>query len=470
MKFLSPTTLLAALLSTTLLNAQAADSGQQALIARGKYLATAGDCQACHRTREDANKLPLSGGYVIDSPMGAIISSNITPSKQYGIGNYTEAQFAAAVRDGIRADGANLYPAMPYTAYRGLSDADIHAIYAYVMEGVPPVEEAVPPTNLTFPFSQRWLMKGWNLLFLHGQPAVSQPVAEDKVARGKYLVDTLGHCGSCHTPRNVLMAESGSRYLGGGSVGGWYAPNITSDTVSGIGTWSEDELMQYLRSGHVEGKGQAAGGMAGAIEHSFRHLQDNDLHAIVAYLKTIPALREAGQIQQRSAVAGNTQALPTSLEPLIDRSPTAMTNSSSVDGAQLYEGACASCHQPNGKGTADQFYPSLTNNSAVGDVRADNLVMAIADGVHRDTNDYKVSMPAFGEQMNNEQIAAVSNFVLQHFGYQGISVTAQKVQELRQGGPAPLLIQAMPYLMAAGAILALLVLLLIVRLFRRRKT
>jgi D-sorbitol dehydrogenase (acceptor) len=469
MKLFSLSTLLAALLSTTLLNAQAADGDQQALVARGKYLATAGDCQACHRTREDADKLPLSGGYVIDSPMGAIISSNITPSKQYGIGNYNEAQFAAAVRDGIRADGAHLYPAMPYTAYRGLSDADIHAMYAYFMQGVQPVEEAVPPTKLAFPFNQRWLMMGWNLLFLHGQPAASQPVAEDKVARGKYLVDTLGHCGSCHTPRNVLMAESGSQYLGGGSVGGCYAPNITSDAVSGIGGWSEDELVQYLRSGHVAGKGQAAGGMAEAVEHSFRHLQDDDLHAMAAYLKTVPALREAGQTQPRSALPGNPQALPTSLEPLIDRSPTAMTDSSSVDGAQLYEGACASCHQPSGKGTADQFYPSLTHNSAVGDVRADNLVMAIVDGVHRDTNDYKVSMPAFGEQMNNEQIAAVSNFVLQRFGNQGVSVTAQKVQVLRQGGPAPLLIKAMPYLMAAGAIVALLVLLLIVRLFRRRR-
>jgi D-sorbitol dehydrogenase (acceptor) len=190
---------------------------------------------------------------------------------------------------------------------------------------------------------------------------------------------------------------------------------------------------------------------------------------MAAYLKTVPALREAGQTQQRSSAAGNPQALPSTLEPLIDRSPTAMTDSSSGDGAQLYEGACASCHQPNGKGTADQFYPSLTHNSAVGDVRADNLIMAIVDGVHRDTNDYKVSMPAFAEQMNNEQIAAVSNFVLQRFGNQGVSATVQKVQALRQGGPAPLLIKAMPYLMAGGAIVGVLIVLLIVRVSRKRK-
>lgn len=256
LRSLTLTALLGALLSTTTYAA----AGDQALLDRGKYLATAGDCQACHRTSKDAEKLPLSGGYVIDSPMGAIISSNITPSRQYGIGNYTEAQFASALRDGVRADGANLYPAMPYTAYRGLSDADIHALYAYFMGAVQPVDEPVPATRLAFPFNQRWLMKGWNLLFLHAQPAPSQPTAEDPLARGRYLVDTLGHCGSCHSPRNVLMAESASQYLGGGSVGGWYAPNITSDAVSGIGSWSQDELAQYLRSGHADGKGQAAGG------------------------------------------------------------------------------------------------------------------------------------------------------------------------------------------------------------------
>lgn len=467
MNFPTLGTLLAAVLATAMTGAQAADS-DQALIARGKYLATAGDCQACHRTPDDAVKLPLSGGYIIESPMGAIVSSNITPSKQHGIGNYSEAQFAAAVRDGIRADGANLYPAMPYTAYRGLSDADIHAMYAYFMHGVQPVEESVPPTRLAFPFNQRWLMKGWNLLFLQGEPAAAQPASEDKLAQGKYLVDTLGHCGSCHTPRNVLMAESGSQYLGGGSVGGWYAPDITSDPISGIGGWSEDELVQYLRSGHVNGKGQAAGGMAEAVEHSFRHLQDSDLHAMAAYLKTVPALRDAGQTQPRFAMQGNPQVQPSTLEPLVDRSQAAMANGSSVDGAQLYEGACASCHQPNGKGTADQFYPSLTHNTAVGDIRADNLVMAIVEGVHRETNDYKVSMPAFGEEMNNEQIAAVTNFVMTRFGNPDVSVTAQRVQQLRQGGAVPLLVRAMPYLLVAGAIAAVLVALLLALWWRRR--
>ena len=469
MKILTLSTLLTALLMTGLGNAQAADSDQQALVARGKYLATAGDCQACHRTADSADKLPLSGGYVIDSPMGAIVASNITPSKQYGIGNYSEAQFASAVRDGVRADGANLYPAMPYTAYRGLSDADIHALYTYFMQGVQPVEQATEPTQLAFPFNMRWLMKGWNLLFLHGAPADSQAAPQDTLARGKYLVDTLGHCGSCHTPRNVLMAESGSQYLGGGAVGGWYAPNITSDAVSGVGNWSEDELVQYLRSGHVDGKGQAAGGMAEAVEHSFRHLQDDDLHAMAAYLKTVPAIREQGQKQQRSTLPGNAAQLPASLEPLPERSPTAMSDGTSVDGAQLYAGACASCHQPDGKGTAEQFYPSLSFNSAVGDSRPDNLVMAIVQGVHRKTNDYTVSMPAFADELNNEQIAAVSNYVLQHFGNSTVSVNAQQVQQLRQGGPAPLLIKAMPYLLGLGAVVALLVLWGAARWWRRRR-
>lgn len=179
-------------------------------------------------------------------------------------------------------------------------------------------------------------------------------------------------------------------------------------------------------------------------------------------------MREAGQTVQRSAVQGNAQSLPSTLEPLPPRTPAAMTDGSSVDGARLYSGACASCHQPNGKGTADQFYPSLMNNSVVGDVRADNLVMAIVDGVHRDTNDYKVSMPAFGEEMNNDQIAAVSNYVLEHFGNQGVSVTARKVQELRNGGPAPLLIKAVPYLLGLGAVVGLLLVIAIGLWWRRR--
>lgn len=464
MKKLILTALLAGIASTVTGLSQAADNA--ALIQQGKYLATAGDCQACHRTREDATKLPLSGGYVIQSPMGAIISSNITPSKSHGIGNYTEAQFTRAVRDGIRADGANLYPAMPYTSYRGLSDADMHALYTYFMQGVEPVDEGVPATQLSFPFNQRWLMKGWNLLFLKAEPAAQAPQAPEVQARGRYLVDTLGHCGSCHTPRNVLMAES-SQYLAGGSVGGWYAPNITSDKVSGIGAWSEDELVQYLSSGHVQGKGQAGGGMAEAVEHSLRHLSDADLHTMAAYLKNVPPISEPGQSLPRSGITARGGA--DNLEPLIPRSASDMTNSTSVDGEQLYMGACASCHQPDGKGTGDQFYPALDHNSATGDVRADNLIMAIVQGVDRNTNGYKVSMPAFADQLNDEQIVAVSNYVLQHFGNAKVKVDAQTVAQVRQGGPVPLLIKVTPYLLWLGGLLGVVVIVLLVRWWVRRR-
>ncbi|KAF1052475.1 MAG: Fructose dehydrogenase cytochrome subunit [Stenotrophomonas maltophilia] len=465
MKTFYRATLLAVSLAGASSAALADDPAQAALIERGRTLAVAADCQACHRSKDDAQHLPFSGGYAIDSPMGAIVASNITPSLSQGIGHYSEAQFAAALRDGVRANGAHLYPAMPYTAYRGLSDADVQALYAYFMHGVTPVDQPVAETRLAFPFNQRWLMAGWNLLFLKGQPAAAAPV--DTLARGRYLVDNLAHCGTCHTPRNALMAESAGSYLGGGSVGGWYAPNITSDPVSGIGAWSDADLLGYLRDGHASGKGQAGGGMAEAVEHSLRHLPDADLQAMLAYLRQVPPIRDASQQAQRSSFKGDTSTLA-SLEAPLERTPAALTDASSLDGERLYNGACASCHQPDGRGTAEQFYPSLSHNSATGDSRADNLVMAIAQGVERETNGYKVSMPAFAGQLSDAQIAAVSNYVLQRFGNASLKVDAQRVAELRHGGPTPWLVRATPWLMGLAAVVLALILLLGGRWLRRR--
>ena len=205
-----------------------ASQDNAALIKQGEYVARAADCGACHRTVEQGGAL-FSGGYAIDSPMGRIISSNITPSKTHGIGDYTEQQLADALRKGINAKGQHLYPAMPYTAYQGMSDADIHALYVYLQHGVKPVDKAVPATELAFPFNVRALMFGWNLLFLDASSATLPTDADEPLKRGQYLVDTLGHCGACHTPRNAFMAEDSSRYLAGAALGGWVAPNITSD-------------------------------------------------------------------------------------------------------------------------------------------------------------------------------------------------------------------------------------------------
>ncbi|MCP1625115.1 cytochrome c [Pseudomonas nitroreducens] len=431
--------------------APAADDSNRELVEQGRYVALLADCQACHSA---PGGKPFAGGYEIHTPMGPIFASNITPSQRYGIGAYSEAQFSAALRKGKRADGANLYPAMPYTAYRGMSDKDIHALYVYFKQGVAPVEQAATLTSLPFPFNWRPLMSLWNGLFLG---AAQAPVngAQQPIERGRYLVDVLGHCGTCHTPRNALLAEMGGSYLGGAAVGGWYAPNITSDPVSGIGTWSQEDLVHYLRTGHLEGKGQAGGGMAEAVSESLRHLDESDLQAMATYLRTVSPIRDPVQSVQRSTFAGR-QEPPSELEPLLDRHPQSLADSTVLDGARLYNAACASCHQIDGAGTQNQFYPSLTHNSATGDVHAGSLVMAILRGVERNTNSYQVAMPAFADQLDDGQVAAVSNYVLQHFGNPALQVTAEDVEESRAGGGRPLLLRAMPY----GVMLLVLVLLL----------
>lgn len=446
----------------------AQDGGDAALIERGHAVAIAGDCMACHRTADPDGK-PFAGGYTIASPLGPIVSPNISSSKDFGIGNWTEAQFTDAVRNGVAPRG-NLYPAMPYTAYRQMTDADIHALFAYLTKDVKPVDEAPKAkTDLPFPFSQRILMAGWNLLFNRAKPFDAAAAAPGGAERGKYLVEALAHCSACHSPRNVFMAEDGGQYLAGGDVGGWHAPNITSDAVSGIGGWTNDEIVSYLKQGNAVGKSQAGGGMAEAVEHSFRHLPEADLQAIATYLKTVPAIRAPGQTEPAYARKDPKPVDRAALDYAINRDPTAMTNGTSVNGQDLYVSACATCHQLNGSGTQDQFYPSLTSNRATGAMTANNLVMAVVDGVHRKTNDITVQMPAFGEQLSNAQIAAVSNYVLTHFGNDKLQVSEADVTTLRAGGKPPFLVTATPWLMGAGALVALLVILGIVAAAARRK-
>ena len=435
-----------------------------ALIEQGAYVARAGDCVACHRTVENGGP-EMAGGYVIDSPMGKIISSNITPSKAYGIGDYTEQQLADALRKGINAKGQHLYPAMPYTSYQGMSDQDIHALYVYLQQGVKPVDQPVPETKLAFPFNIRQLMFGWNLVFLDSQGFVPKPGASEQINRGQYLVDNLAHCGACHTPRNVLMAEDNSQYLAGAKLGGWVAPNITSDKVSGLGDWSEDDLVDFLKNGHLTDKAQAAGGMAEAVENSFRHLSNSDLHAMAAYLHTVPPIRDP---QQAERVVREVKPVDMSTLETGQGDQASLADASGTDGARRYNSACSSCHGRDGQGTADAFYPSLSLNSALNGNQANNLVMAIIAGIDRKGADAAVSMPALGADLNDAQIAAIANYSLQTFGNPALSVSPSDVTSMRRGGDAPLLITAMPYLLWGGGLLVLLLIVVLV-VWRRRR-
>lgn len=433
-------------------------ANQLDLIKRGQYLATAGDCIACHSA--PAGK-PYAGGLQIATPLGSIVSSNITPSKTHGIGNYTLEQFDRALRQGVRADGANLYPAMPYTAYAKVSDADVKALYAYFMHGVPAVDSPVPLTDLPFPFNIRASMAVWNLLFLDPKPFTPDSSQSAEWNRGAYLVRGLAHCSTCHTPRNLAMAEDAGKTLAGASLGNWYAPNITNDPVSGIGGWSEAELVAYLQNGRASGKAQAGGPMAEAIDHSLSRLTPEDLKAIAVYLKTGSGYRDPND--SKPAYAWGQQALAVTTE----RGSERVSDTRQFNGAQLYDAFCASCHQASAQGSASwgehgAALPALYHNTALGHRNSDNLVMAILEGIQRQSGE--VTMPSFKHELTDDQIVTLSNFLLKNYGNPDAVVTLNQVKSLRNPGSVPLLV----ILVYTGMGVALLLLCALIWRHRRR--
>ncbi len=453
----------AAVVLGTAAGAALAQDADQALIERGRYLSTASDCVACHTAPGSSET--YAGGYAVQSPMGAIWATNITPSKEFGIGDWSEEEFARAVRDGIAKDGSHLYPAMPYPSYAKITDEDIAALYAYFIHEVAPVDRPNVKTELEFPFSIRTSMAGWNMLFLDRtrfQPDATQSAEWN---RGAYLAEGPAHCSTCHTPRNALMGEDASQTYAGGSLGLWYAPNITPHEVAGIGSWSRDELVQYLRSGDLPGKSQAGGAMAEAIEHSFQHLTDDDINAIVTYVQSVP------EIGSGETVSRFDYAPPNETESILRGAPGA-----DDPGFRLFSGTCAACHGVNGQGAKD--YPSLYNNAVTGADRPDNLIATIVEGVHRNAGGVATMMPGFGpdayptESLTDQEIADVSNYVFATFGNPAVKVTADQVTELRNGGPKPLIVRLAPYTpyaTVAGVILFLLVIWGALRLTRRRQ-
>jgi mono/diheme cytochrome c family protein len=438
----------------------AGSAGAQELEAdasQGKRLAVASDCVACHTA---PGGKAFAGGYSLSSPMGVIYSTNITPSKTAGIGNYTSEQFARAVRDGVAADGTHLYPAMPYTSYAKMTDSDVAALYDYFMKEVQPVDTPSKKTELDFPFNIRASMIGWNLLFHDTTRFKPDASKSAEVNRGDYLVNALAHCDTCHTPRNFLMAADNSKPLGGGSLGAWYAPNISSDKTSGIGAWSSDEIVAYLRTGHVQGKAQAAGPMAEAIEHSLQHLGDPDLKAIAAYLQQTQPVQSGEKKARHEFGQASTDEL-TLRGGKPEDSP----------GWHIFSGTCANCHQANGQGTKE--YPSLFSNTATS--RADNLIATILYGVHRTVDGVAVDMPGFGpealftDRLNDQQIADVSNYVLSRFGNSDLKVTAADVAQSRAGGPKAPLATLAKFTIPAIILVCLLIGLVVWLIARRRR-
>lgn len=428
-----------------------ADAG---LIQRGEYLAKAGDCVACHTA---PGGKPMAGGLLLPTPVGMIAATNITPSTSHGIGNYTLAQFSAALRKGVRADGANLYPAMPYTAYAKVTDGDVQALYAYFMKAVPAVDAAPSHrTELHFPFNIRKSMAAWNLLFLDQAPYVADPARSVEWNRGAYLARGLAHCGACHTPRNVMMAENISRELAGGDVGSWHAPNITADTNSGVGAWSERELVEYMRLGHAAGKAQVAGPMAEAVDHSLRYLSAEDLRAIAVYVKAVPAAHDAADTRPVHAWGAAHDELNSVRGVAWPKDRDQMT------GPQLYDAHCATCHQAQGQGSFDGGLPPLFHNTALGRSNTNNLVMVLLDGIERQADGQQVLMPGFRKTLSDQQIATLGAYLARSYGNPDARVTVQQVSTLRAAKAPTTLV----WLVQGGMLVVLLLALLL--LLRRR--
>ena len=389
------------------------------LVARGRYLAQAADCAACHTVPGGE---PLTGGVAFKLPFGTIYSTNITPDRDTGIGTWSDDDFVRALHQGIAKDGSHLYPAFPYTSYTALSRDDAVAIKAYLFN-LPPKRAPARQDALSFPFNQRWGMAFWNLVFLDQHRFRPTPGASTEENRGAYLATALGHCGECHTPRNFAFSMKQSRQFAGTVVTGWRAYNITSDNAYGIGAWSDRQLADYLQTGHADGRGSAAGPMGEAVANSLQYLTPQDTAALVTYLrKVLPQTGEPG-----TEIAAATKLMSASTA----WAPDHAENDKNVLGLRIFEGACASCHQWNGAGQQTP-YAALAGGQTVNDPMGTNLVQVLLSGADLRAVHATTFMPSFGKAYSDAELAAVSNYVLDHFGGKGGRVTADAVHQARE--------------------------------------
>jgi mono/diheme cytochrome c family protein len=381
-------------------------------VRRGEYLARAADCLVCHTAPGGAD---YAGGLAIPLPFGTLYTTNITPDKDTGIGKYSDQDFLDALRRGKRRDGARLYPAMPYTSYSYMTDADALAIKAYLFN-LPGVHAKTPANTLALPFNQRWLMAVWSGLFNRDTRFAPHSDRSPEWNRGAYIAEALAHCGECHTPRNLGMALDNGKKFAGAVTAGWHAFNITSDPGSGLGAWSDDEVFAYLASGHAPGRGTAAGPMGEAVDQSFSQMAPSDIRALVAYVRSIPPVA--------------TPNLPARLAPPAPASPKSGERTADVVGKQIFQESCASCHNWTGV-SAITPYATLAGARAVNDRTATNVAQIVISGTVRRTPPGVVSMPAFGATHSDSEIAAVSNYVTARFGSARSRITDKDVAALR---------------------------------------
>jgi mono/diheme cytochrome c family protein len=382
----------------------ATDLQNFAQIEKGRYLVSAADCVACHSVAPNGAR--FAGGRPIETPFGNIVSANITPDRETGIGAWTDDQFDNAVRRGIRPNGARLYPAMPYPYYTKMSRDDVLAIRAF-LKTLEPVRNPVVTNTLPFPLNIRFAMRVWDALYFKDERFKPDPRKSDAWNRGAFLVEGPGHCGACHTPKNFMGGDKSSEYLHGSYLQGWFAPNITNDERTGLGRWSVDDIVEFLKTGHSR-IGAAVGPMAEEVMHASSGMSDSDLKAIATYLKDQP-----GRSDKPAAMPENDPRM--------------------VAGQAIYRDQCAACHQIDGKGVA-RLFPSLADSSIA---RSDDptsllrLVLRGSRSVATKDEPTGPGMPSFAWQLDDEQIAAVATYVRNHWGSPAPAVSPSEVGRQR---------------------------------------
>ncbi len=387
---------------------------------RGEYIARAGNCVSCHSI---PGAPALSGGLKMATPLGAIYSTNITPDKETGIGAYTLEDFDAAMRKGIAKDGHRLYPAMPYPSYAKMTPEDIKALYDFIMKGVPAAKVANKPSEIPSPLNIRWPLAIWNFVFADDDTYRTKTGKDAAWNRGAYLVQGLGHCGACHTPRGLAFNEKGydeadGDFLKGAPLDNWSATNLRQDVNTGLGRWSKDDIAAFLKTGH-NSFGIAFGTMTEVVNNSTQYMSDDDIGAIATYLASIPGSREGkiGAYAYSEATAAALQG-----------------GKHDAPGSLVYAQQCMACHLATGAAQGG-FLPSLAGNPVVLDpspVSLINIVLNGSQAVVIDGLPDAYRMPQYRVLLKDQEIADVVSFIRASWGNTAAKVTAEEVAVLRK--------------------------------------
>ncbi|MFN0262248.1 c-type cytochrome [Tepidamorphus sp. 3E244] len=389
--------------------ALAQGANTQAAIERGLYLTRVGDCAACHTVEEDK---PFAGNFELPTPFGNIYTSNLTPDEDTGLGTWTADDFFRAMTQGVRPDEERLYPAFPYTHFNIVTREDSDAIFAY-LRTLEPVRQIVREPDFPWPMSDRTTLRVWNFLNFEEDDFVNKSDKSPAWNRGRYLVEGLAHCSGCHSPRNFTGAEKdGEARFTGGFAEGWYAPSLRQGNGGeGIGDWSAQDLAEFLRHGRNDHTA-AFGPMAEVIDKSTRHLKDDDLNAIVTYIRDLPEEPEAAERPE----------------------PVASDDEQMIAGETIYATQCGACHGQQGEGVPGMF-ATLKGSSLVHSADTTTLVRLIIEGVRAvPTDKYPTphAMPAFGWKLTDQDIADVATYVRNAFGNAAPAVAAGDVEDIRK--------------------------------------